>query len=121
MSLRPEFYQLLRVNQMFMADQREINAAIINTFLGVAIWYGVHSEGSRLSLGDLAKRLDLPPSTLSRHLRYLGARQRKDVPGMGLVEVMVTDEDARRKWVRLTPSGKGMAAKVQSIMAGAVL
>ena len=120
MSIRPEFYQLLKVNQLFMADQREINAALINTFLGVVIWYEDHNAGSRLSLGDLATRLGLSPSTLSRHLRYLGARQRKDVPGMGLVEVMVTDEDARRKWVRLTPSGKDMAAKVQSIVEGAV-
>lgn len=117
MSNFPQFYQLLKVNRLFMADQKEINAALISTFLGVAIWYEEHNAGSRLSFGDLARRLGLPASTVSRHLRYLGERQRKGVPGMGLVEVMTADEDARRKWVRLTPAGKELAARVQGLMA----
>lgn len=116
MSNYPQFHQLLHINRLFMASQKEITIALISTFLGVAIWYEEHSAGSRLSLGDLARRLGLPASTVSRHLRYLGERQRKGVPGMGLVEVMTTDDDARRKWVRLTPSGKELALKVQGAM-----
>lgn len=101
---------LLEVNRLFMADHREINAALMNTFFGVAMWTQDNRE--ELSLRELSTRIGLPPTTVSRHLRYLGPGQRKGTPGMELVETYPSPEDGREKLVRLTPKGEALIGQV---------
>lgn len=112
MSEHSALLRLVSVNRLFIANQREINAALMNTFLGVAIWYGEAHSRDPLSLSELAKRLDLKPSTVSRHLRYLGSGERADRPGMGLVELYAAPGDGRRKMVRLTLEGEALLARL---------
>ncbi|WP_421951882.1 MarR family winged helix-turn-helix transcriptional regulator [Pelagibacterium sp.] len=108
--------RLIRANLLFIDHQREINAALMNTFLGVATYCNDPDIKDPLSIKELAKRLDLAPSTVSRHLRYLGHWQRKGVPGMGLVETMRSPHDDRAKHVRLTPEGEALLVRLMRIL-----
>lgn len=104
--------RLLSVNRLFISNQREINAALMNTYLGVAIWCHETQFREPLSLSELAQRLELKPTTVSRHLRYLGPGIRKGLPGMGLLELYTSPEDGRRKMVKLTLEGEALLARV---------
>lgn len=116
MSHFPVLLRLIRANHLFMDQQREINAALMNTFLGVATYCSDPDITTPLALKELAKRLDLAPSTVSRHLRYLGHWQRKGVPGMGLVETMRSPHDDRAKHVRLTPEGEALLVRLMRVL-----
>jgi DNA-binding transcriptional ArsR family regulator len=100
------FAGLLAVNKTFMSLEHEINAALMNTFLAVALWGTDRDNSDPLTIAGIASKVGLPSSTISRHLRYLGRSRRKGVPGLGLVEVWPVEEDARQKAVGLTPEGK---------------
>lgn len=104
------------VNRTFMAASREINAAIMNTFLGVAMWGGDEKPDDPISLKDLAKRLGLSNTTISNHLRYLGFQRRIDVPGLRLVEVEEHPVDRRQKLVRLTRDGIALRDRLLFIL-----
>jgi len=106
--------RLLKANSLFVANQREISAALVGTFLAVSVWYDENADVTEpLSLAELADRLNLPASTVYRHLSY---KQREGVEGMGWVEVERSPYDGRRKWVRLTEDGKAMVARLLSIV-----
>ena len=111
-----DLQKLLRANALFMNGEREINAAIINTFLGVAIWGADQRPYDPISLRELAQRVSLPATTVSRHLRYLGHHERKGVPGMGFVETFHLPDDARAKYVKLTPKGRAMVSELLSVV-----
>lgn len=97
---------LVEVNKTFMSLEHEINAALMTTFLAVALWGTDREASDPFTISDVALKVGLPGSTISRHLRYLGASRRQGVPGLGLVEVWPVEEDARQKAVGLTPEGK---------------
>ena len=102
---------LLEVNRMFVAEQREINAALIATFLGVAL--GSREVAERhVSMRELAKQVSLPPTTVSRHVRYLGPGIRDGEEGMGLVELVPSPDDGRAKHVRLTLKGEALLGRI---------
>lgn len=106
---------ILEANRLFIDLQREINAALINTYLGVALWGDDGVTADPLSFKGLASRLDLPNTTVSRNLRYLGMRQRKGVEGLGLVYTYTNPHDARQKIVALTPKGVTLRGQLQAI------
>ncbi|WP_193337871.1 helix-turn-helix domain-containing protein [Devosia beringensis] len=97
---------------MFIAEQREINAALIATFLGVALGSRDTGAGRHLSMRELAAQIALPPSTVSRHVRYLGPGIREGEEGMGLVELVPSLDDGRAKHVRLTLKGEALLGRV---------
>lgn len=100
-------------NRLFMGLESEINAAIINTFLGVCIWSDKWEErGVPLTISELSERLGQPFTSTSRHLRYLGDFQRMGVPGMNLVRTDIYKLNRRMKTVSLTMKGKAMRDKV---------
>lgn len=91
-----------------MTLQHEINAPIMNTFLGVCLW-GEDLQGeTEISISELAQRVGLAETTVSRHLRYLGTQRRVGVEGMGLVDTKVHPVDRRRKIVFLTRAGRNL-------------
>lgn len=96
----------VEVNRAFMALEHEISAALMNTFLVVALWGKERGASDPLTIGAIAEKVGIPASTISRHLRYLGASRRRGVPGLGLVETWHVEDDARQKGVGLTPEGK---------------
>lgn len=112
-----DLMKLLEVNRTFMALEHEINAALMSTFLAVAVWSEGREESVPLTIVELAKRVGLPGSTVSRHLRYLGKRRRKGVPGLGLVDTALSGDDARQKAVSLTPEGMALRDRLLGVAA----
>lgn len=107
---------LLEVNRMFISEQREINAAIINTFLGVCMGSRHAGVVEPVSITELSQRIGLRPTTVSRHVRYLGSGPRAGREGVGLVEMFPSLEDGRERLVRLTTKGEALLGRL--LMAG---
>ena len=107
---------LLEVHRMFIAEQREINAALIATFLGVALGSRDTGAGRQVSMRELGQQVGLPATTVSRHARYLGPGIREGEEGLGLVELIPSPEDGRSKHVRLTLKGEALLGRI--LMAG---
>src|SRR3546814_14747877 len=78
------------------------------TFVDVAL-----NEGK--SLGELAELVGSNASTVSRHLRDLGERNRRMEPGYGLVDRRVDPMELRKNSYFLTPKGKALAASIDGI------
>lgn len=102
---------LLEVNRMFIAEQREINAAIISSYLGIAMSSSDGCTSQAVPVAEMAERIGLPPSTLYRHIAYLGSGPRAEVPGLGLVETFPDPEDGRSKLVKLTLKGEAFMGR----------
>lgn len=95
-------------NRVFLQSREEINAALINTFLGVALWGHDREEPEPLTIKELSEKVGLPYTTVSRHLRYLGDFERTGVEGLGLVRTDIYVMNRRQKIVSLTTKGKAM-------------
>lgn len=66
----------------------------------------------RRSLREYAEMLELPTSTMSRHLLDLGIRTRKREPGLGLIDQGTDPEDSRKNVYRLTPKGRKLIDEI---------
>ncbi|MET4636439.1 hypothetical protein [Kaistia defluvii] len=108
---------LFEANRRLLAEHRDIPAAVVNTLLGVAIWEG-HQVDPRepMTLEDLAVKIGTPPTTVSVHLRYLGASYREEKPGLGLVETREYRPNRRKKTFHLTPRGRGLIRQLDLIL-----
>ncbi|WP_150526784.1 hypothetical protein [Roseibium sediminis] len=95
-------------NRVFLASRDEINATLINTFLGVALYGHERDDKEPLTIKELSEKVSLPYTTVSRHLRYLGDFERTGVEGMGLVKTDIYILNRRQKIVSLTTKGKGV-------------
>lgn len=111
MTQATDYLQLRKIfeaNRLFMDKRQEINAALINTFLGVCLWGEDPHGATEISITELAGRIGLPETTVSRHVRYLGQQERVGVEGMGLLDTKVHPVDRRRKIVFLTRTGRNL-------------
>lgn len=105
-------------NRLFIAKQEEITGTIMATFLGVTL-FGQEADGKEpLSLKELGEKIGLPNATVSRHLRYLGDRQRLGVPGMDMVRTEINPENRRQKFVRLTAKGRALRDSLLYVLRG---
>lgn len=98
----------------------EIPIQIIMTFLGIVAW-GDDDENplqEPTSYRELSRRLDIPPASIARHLRYLGPFVRPGVEGAGFVETSDWIQDRRFRIVRLTPKGRRVANRISTILGG---
>jgi DNA-binding transcriptional ArsR family regulator len=114
----------LEANRRVQATQNDggqiMPIAILNTFLGAAIWgYEKGDLSEPATLEHLAERLGITPTTLSTHMRYLGDKYREGKEGLGLVEMDIYPLNRRQKIFRLTPKGKALAAQLAYILEGA--
>ena len=100
--------KIFEANRLFMDKRQEINASLINTFLGVCIWGEDPKGATEISITELAAKIGLPETTVSRHVRYLGQQERVGVEGMGLLDTKVHPIDRRRKIVFLTRGGRNL-------------
>lgn len=105
-------------NRLFLELKAGMPISILNTFLGVIIWGHNKSSDDTLGIGELAANVGLPYTTVSQHLRYLGAFQRVDVPGLGLVETSDYIHDRRQKIVKLTAEGQVLANSLEFALRG---
>lgn len=113
----------LEANRRVQVEQRDgqiMPLAILNTFLGVALW-GSNREGAKndpWSQEELAGELGISPTTLSSHMQYLSPVFRDSKPGMGLVELDYFPDNRRQKLFRLTPKGQALAKQLSYIIQG---
>lgn len=108
--------KLFESNRIFMTLAQEINAPIMNTFLGVALWGEDARPDDPLSIHELSERVGLAETTVSRHLRYLGIQRRIGVEGLGLVDTKLHPLDRRQKIVFLTRAGKTLRDQLMYAM-----
>lgn len=115
------FRAYLAANQRVVAEQTRsdqyIPVAILNTFIGVVLW-GDREDGP-VPLEEIARKLNMGPTTLSTHLRYLGDHYRSGKEGLGLVEMEPYLPNRRMKVVKLTRKGKALADQLAYLLEGA--
>ncbi|MCC5780513.1 hypothetical protein H7H48_15740 [Nitratireductor sp. B36] len=112
----------LEANRRVQAAQNDgqiMPIAILNTFLGVAIWGQDHTkQGEPITLEHLAENLAITPTTLSTHLRYLSDKYRSGREGLELVVMETYPLNRRQKVVKLTQKGKALAQQLGFILEG---
>lgn len=84
---------------------RELPVNKLMTLLTVAL-----KEG--LTVDEYAKRADISPTTMSRHLLDLGDIDRNGKPGLGLVDGRTNVTNQRERVYVLTIKGRSLLAKV---------
>ena len=102
--------------QRIREESNELPISILITLLGVAIYTPAGDTQQELSILELSKKVGIPYSTTSRHLRYLGKFQYPGKPGLGLVDTGEMVMDRRQKYVVLTPKGQRFVAQVFTLM-----
>ena len=55
-----KLHPLMRVNELFLEERSEINAALINSYLAAAMSQPGHVDGSAPTVKDLSKLTGLP-------------------------------------------------------------
>lgn len=96
---------LLFALEPFFAIRSTMPASAVQAFLLVA-------EKEGLSVNEYAKKANLPPTTMSRHLLDMGERTRNYEAGAGLIEGADNLMNLREKQYRLTPKGRALLASI---------
>lgn len=100
-----------------MLDARdEMPVSMMKTFLGVAIWGSRDGRKDQLTMMELADKIGLPSTTVSRHLRYLGDEERPGKAGADLVRSALNPLDRRQRLVFLSPKGVALMNNVKKAM-----
>lgn len=112
--------RFLEAIRLIKSQTRDMPLGISIAFLVAALCgLGPRSAGGdAMALEELAKRVDVSPTTMSQHLRYLGAGYREGTPGLGLVETAPHPDNGRKKIVFLTAKGRDLVAKIDGLLAG---
>jgi DNA-binding transcriptional ArsR family regulator len=93
---------------MRLRGLRSPPVSLIQTFFEVC-----RQEG--LSVDEYAKRVEIPQTTMSRHLLDLGDHNRKMEPGLGLVTSRPGDDGRRHEYI-LTERGRLLRDKTASLV-----
>lgn len=117
MNRNPIIQAYFQANQTVITEARDMPLGMLRTFLGVALWGNEADEPSAWTLEDLAARLDVSPSTVSQHMRYLGYGLRDKLTGLDLVRTSENLDNRRKKTFVLTPRGHALVAQVEAILA----
>lgn len=97
--------QMLKSLDPFFKLRTTMPARCVQAYLLVA-----QKEG--LSVSELAKKADLPITTMSRNLLDMGDRNRYFEEGAGLVEGKDNIFNRREKLYSLTPKGRALLASI---------
>ncbi|WP_346895685.1 hypothetical protein [uncultured Roseibium sp.] len=103
---------LLRINQIFIELSPEMNLSQLSAFLVAALHQPTGEDERPPTIRELATLSELPYTSMSRHYRYLGERQRHGKEGLGLVDVRIDPDNKRQKQVYLTSNGSALAKKI---------
>lgn len=103
-------------NRLMLDHREEIPVTIVNTFLGVALWGFEDDNKEPITIRELSERVGLPYATVSRHLRYLGDKERVGVDGMGLVQTDIYLLNRRQKVVSLTAKGRSLRDRLTYLL-----
>lgn len=101
---------LYEANRRLKLESPSMPISVAVTFLAVAMW-GRHEQwdDEPMTLGELAGRLDLPATTISQHMRYLGSGYRSREDGLNVVTTIENRFNRRKKVFFLTPLGRAVA------------
>lgn len=102
-----------------LSSTLEVPVSIFVTFLGAAMWTGDrdHPDGP-MSLEEFAARVGKTPSSISSHMRYLGALYRDGKPGLGLIRTIEHPLNGRMKTFVLTPHGEAVVEHLKFLHGG---
>lgn len=89
-------------------NPREVSCTTFLIFLAI----GESQEG--LLQTDIARKLNIPKSSVSRNCSLLDAQTQKGEPGMGLVTREPWHADQRIKLVKLTTKGRELFDEIHS-------
>ncbi|QOF73161.1 hypothetical protein IG197_08955 [Aminobacter sp. SR38] len=117
MNHNPLIQAYFQANQIVIAEARDMPLGMLRTLLGVALWGSEDNASSPWTLEDLAERLDVPPSTVSQHTRYLGYGLRGTIVGLDLVRTSENLDNRRKKTFVLTPRGRALVGQIEAALA----
>lgn len=95
----------------------EMPVSLMKTYLGVILWGADRRRDDPLTMLELADKIGLPATTVSRHLRYLGEYERPGVSGADLVQTSINPLDRRQRIVELTSKGRALRDNVMHMLA----
>lgn len=120
MPRNPIIRAYLEANRRLMAETNQMPIGIAVTFLGAALWeYDRADPEPPMALEELAEQLDMRPTTVSEHLRYLGYGYRVGRPGLGLVWTTAHPDSGRKKVFHLTARGRRLIWQLEAILSSA--
>ncbi|WP_210325274.1 hypothetical protein [Mesorhizobium silamurunense] len=116
----PAIGRFLEATRLIKSQARDMPLGISIAFLAAAICgFDSRSPDNAMTLEELADRVDVSPTTISQHLRYLGSGYREGTPGLGLVETARHPDNGRKKVFFLTGKGRDLVARLDRVLAGA--
>ncbi|RWD74888.1 MAG: hypothetical protein EOS37_01625 [Mesorhizobium sp.] len=111
--------RLLQAASLLKSEARDMPLGVSIAFFAAAMYgFDSRSLSDAMTLEELAKYVDVSPTTMSQHLRYLGSGYRQGTPGLGLVETARHPDNGRKKVFFLTAKGRNLAAKLDRVLAG---
>lgn len=102
--------KLLKSIEMFRDIDPEIPSQTVAIFLTVA------NQATPIKMSEIAKKLSVAQSSVSRNISYLGKINRHHKPGLGLLDTFEDPEERRRKLVMLTPKGQQFFMRVKQAL-----
>ncbi|UWU78151.1 MarR family winged helix-turn-helix transcriptional regulator [Bradyrhizobium huanghuaihaiense] len=103
---------LLNVLLPMRRTRKRLTFSLVNTFLNVAAQEG-------LTVSELAARCGVSGEVMSKHLRDLGAVNRRHGTGLGLVAVVQQIHgDRRERHVVITPQGLDLVRQMMAVLKG---
>ncbi|MHC2625058.1 DNA-binding MarR family transcriptional regulator [Bradyrhizobium huanghuaihaiense] len=101
---------LFKVVELLFRTRKRMTLSLANTFLNVAAQEG-------LTVSELAARCGVSGEVMSKHLRDLGAINRRYGPGLGLVAVVQQIHgDRRERYVVITHRGRDLVQQMMAVL-----
>lgn len=107
---------LFEANRAALGIAGEINVSLWTTFIGVALWGHNDKKRDPLTFNALGRKIGLPYTTVSRHMRYLGEWRQPGVPGLGLIKADIWVLNQRQKYAYLTPKGQRLVEQMVALL-----
>lgn len=96
--------------ELFRAMDPEMPLQTVMTYLVVAA-----RDPRPVLMSDLAKKLGIAHSSVTRNVQALSGTNRHGRRGHGLLHTWVDDKDRRVKWVELTPQGRRTRSLIEAL------
>lgn len=94
----------------------EMNLSLASAFIAAAFAQPSAEGDPAPTIKELSILAGLPYTSMSRHFRYLGEKERVGKNGLSLVEVHVNPDNRREKLVYLTTTGKMLKDQIVELL-----
>lgn len=103
----------IEANRLIQLTRPEMPVTIVNTFLAIVL---EENDTAPPCLLELSKKLGIPASSMSRHVRYLSDWERVGKPGCGWVIIDIHPHDNRQRVAKLSRKGRLMADQIRRVL-----